>query len=79
MRLMVLMLMMSAFGIHAYDDKTDHDIDDGTDDDTNSETNEDTEDDTDDGRCGNLYTIKAQGARLKAQGARSRSRDHAQP
>ena len=42
------------FDTHDYDDDTDHD----------------TDDDTDDGGRGNLYTIKAQGSRLKDQGSR---------
>ena len=41
------------FGIHDYDDDTDHYTDDDTDDDTDDVTNDDTDDDTDDGGRGN--------------------------
>ena len=44
------------------DDDTDH-----SGDDTDDDTNGDTDDDADDGGRGNLYTIKAQGSRLKVR------------
>ena len=57
----------ACFDIHDYDADTDHDTDDDTDDDTDEDTDDDSDDDADDGGRGNLYTIKANESRLKAQ------------
>ena len=58
--------------IHAYDDDTDTDTNDDTD------GTDDTDDTDDDGR-GNLYIIKNQGSRIKAQGPTSRIKDLVRP
>ena len=58
------------FDVHDHYDVTDHDTDDDNYDDSDHDTNDDTDDDTDDGGRGNLYTIKAQGSRIRAQGLR---------
>ena len=46
---MTLILIMSVFDIHDYDDDTDQDTGDGTDDDTDDDANDGADDDIDDG------------------------------